>query len=498
MNALAARRSGVQTLGNPRVYMRSDCSICRSEGFTAHRRLGVRLGTRHVVAALQVVDARTQWLEPGQIGLCETAWRALRAAPSDQVIVTHADEPASMAYLRARLFGHPLSDDAWRGIVDDIVERRLSDIEMAAFVAGGSARPMDVDEITGLTRAMVDAGQTLQWDDRRVLDKHCIGGLPGNRTTPIVVSICAAAGLCIPKTSSRAITSPAGTADVVETLMPVDLDLDAIRTVVRREHGCLAWGGSVGLSPADDQIIRIERALNIDSQGQMVASILSKKVAAGAHSVLIDIPVGPTAKCRTAAAAHALSETLVDVGARLGLEVRCHLSDGRQPVGRGIGPANEARDVLAVLRNQDAARDLRERALDLASILLEMGGVARADNARELAVEILDSGAAMGKLLCIADAQGGLRPPPEARLSAPVGAPEDGRITAVDNRRLASLAKLAGAPDAPAAGLILHVRLDDHVTRGEALATVTAQSQGELDYALQYAADNPDIWSLHP
>lgn len=184
------------------------------------------------------------------------------------------------------------------------------------------------------------------------------GGLPGKRTTPIVVAIVASHGLVMPKTSSRAITSPAGTADTMETLAPVDLDLAAMRRAVEQEGACLVWGGSVRLSPADDILIRVERVLDIDAQGQLIASVLSKKIAAGSTHIVIDIPVGATAKVRTDDAAAELADQLTEVGRVFGVTVRCVITDGAQPVGRGIGPALEARDVLAALQGlPDAPND---------------------------------------------------------------------------------------------------------------------------------------------
>jgi thymidine phosphorylase len=134
-----------------------------------------------------------------------------------------------------------------------------------------------------------------------VVDKHSIGGIPGNRTTMIVAPIVAAHGLIMPKTSSRAITSPAGTADTMEVLAKVDLSEAEMRSVVERCGACIAWGGHVNLSPADDVIIAVERPLQIDTPEQMVASILSKKMAAGVTHLVLDIPFGPTAKIRSAA-----------------------------------------------------------------------------------------------------------------------------------------------------------------------------------------------------
>jgi thymidine phosphorylase len=344
---------------------------------------------------------------------------------------------------------------------------------------------------------MTDAGERLSWDARPIVDKHCVGGLPGNRTTPILVAIAAACGLTMPKTSSRAITSPAGTADAMETMAPVDLDIAAMRRVVDREGACVIWGGAVRLSPADDTLIRVERALDLDSEGQLVASVLSKKIAAGSTHLVLDLPVGPTAKVRSDEAASTLSQSLAAVARTFGIETRVVMTDGRQPVGRGIGPALEARDVLAVLQGApDAPRDLRERAVALAGALLELAGSAADGTGGTIAEKVLEDGSAWQKFQRICEAQGGMRTPPVAPHCRPVVATQAGRVSTIDNRRLARVAKLAGAPDAKAAGVEIHVRLGDDVGAREPLYTVHAEAPGELAYSLEYVAANEDIIRL--
>src|SRR5690349_5728888 len=155
---------------------------------------------------------------------------------------------------------------------------------------------------------MIDGRQRLQGESSPIVEQHSGVGLPGNRTTPIVVAIVAACGLTIPKTSSRAITSPAGTADTMEVLAPVDLTLEHMRRVVESEGGCIVWGGAMALSPADDILIQVERPLDFDGDGQLTASILSKKIAAGSTHLLIDMPVGATAKVRTPESARSLAD----------------------------------------------------------------------------------------------------------------------------------------------------------------------------------------------
>ena len=358
--ALQALRMRLHAQHQPVVLMRTDCHVCRAEGLAPRSQVLIIAGDRTVQALLYQIDS--DLLKTGQIALSEAAWDALDIHEGDLVQVRHPPLLESLSAVRARIHGHRLQTTELQAIVRDVVDGRYTDVALSAFLTATAVLPLDMQETIHLTRAMVDVGDHLQWQAPIVVDKHCVGGLPGNRTTPLVVAIAAANGLVMPKTSSRAITSPAGTADTMETLAPVDLDLDTLRKVVEKEGGCVAWGGAMHLSPADDIFVRIERELDIDTQGQLIASVLSKKIAAGATHIVIDIPVGPTAKVRSQETAEHLAYHLSEVAASFGLVLRCLFTDGNQPVGRGIGPALEARDVLAVLRNEaDAPQDLCDR-----------------------------------------------------------------------------------------------------------------------------------------
>lgn len=488
---LRLRRLGIDTYRQPVVYMRKDCPVCSAEGFEAQSMVEVRLGDRSIVAVLNVVS--TPLLDHHEAGLSEVAWRMLGAKEGEEVGFAHPPTLDSFRHVRAKMYGRRLDQAAFAAVVTDVAAGRYSDAHIAAFLTACAADRMDVGEMTALTHAMVAAGERLAWETPVVLDKHSIGGLPGNRTTPIVVAIVAAAGFTIPKTSSRAITSPAGTADTMEQLAPVDIDLATMRRTVEREGGCVAWGGSVRLSPVDDVLIRVEHPLDIDSEGQLVASILSKKAAAGATHVLIDLPVGPTAKVRTTEAAARLGGHLEAVGRALGLAVLAVPSDGRQPIGRGVGPALEAHDVLAVLRGDaDAPADLRARALQIAANVLALAPGLDGDPAG-LATSILADGRAWRKFVAICEAQGGMRAPGRAAHTRPVVASASGEVVGIDNRRLARLAKLAGAPNAPTAGLVFHTPIGTSVVVGQPLVTLHAEALGELAYALAYADANPDI-----
>ncbi len=496
-STLRLRRLGIDIYQEAVIYMRRDCHVCRAEGFEAQSRVQIAHGEHFIIATLNVVDG--DLLAPEEAGLSEAAWRLLGAQEGDVITLAHPRPLESRSHVRAKVYGQRLNGADLLAIMRDVTAGYYADIDIAAFIAACAGDRMDLDETVALTRAMIDVGERIDWDTRPIVDKHSVGGLPGNRTTPIVVAIVAAHGLTMPKTSSRAITSPAGTADVMETMTEVNLDVAAIRRVVAREGACLAWGGAVRLSPADDILIRVERPLDLDSEGQLVASVLSKKAAAGSTHVVIDVPVGPTAKVRTEAAARTLSERLIAVGRTLDLTVRTVVSDGTQPVGRGIGPALEAHDVLAVLRREiRAPQDLRERAVRLAGYVLEFAADVPPGVGYAHAKRILDDGRALKKFEAICAAQGGLREPPRAAYTQPVTAPRAGRIVGIDNRRLARAAKLAGAPRAAAAGIVLHAPIGTGVEQGRPLYTLHAETPGELAYALDYVEGQAPIVEVAP
>lgn len=493
---LTARRLGLLSQHEAIVLMRKDSPVCRSEGHAPRSQVLLMAKGREVTATLYQIDGG-DLLQAHEAGLSEAAWDRLGVTDGAVIQVRHPPTLMSMSNVRRRVYGSRLDANSMVEVISDVAAGRYSDAHLSAFLTACSALPLDDDEVVHLTRAMVQVGERLTWASPLVIDKHSVGGLPGNRTTPIVVAIVAANGLVIPKTSSRAITSPAGTADTMETLTKVDLDLATLRRVVAQEGGCLVWGGAVRLSPADDVLIRVERVLDIDTEGQLIASVLSKKIAAGSTHVILDIPVGPTAKVRSHDDAEALTQSLTNVAQLCGLEVRCVRTDGGQPVGRGIGPALEARDVLAVLQGApDAPTDLRRRACLLAGAALELAGRCRPDEGARLAQQTLADGRAWAKFQRICEAQGGLREPPRSTVSRPITAGRSGRVTGMNNRTLARLAKLAGAPDDKAAGVELHVRLGDEVAAGEPLLTVHAEAPGELAYAMDYASANPEMLSL--
>jgi thymidine phosphorylase len=487
---LELRRIAIDTYQENVAYMHRECPVYRSEGFQALARVEIAGGddAPAVLASLNVVDDAAI-TAPGQLGLSIQAFAQLGLAEGSAVTVAHAKPPSSLRAVHRKIAGERLEQADYEAITRDIVAHRYAKIEMAAFLVACTESGLEREEVLHLTRAMADSGDRIDWREPLVADKHCIGGIPGNRTSMLVVPIVAAHGMFIPKTSSRAITSPAGTADTMEVLAEVELAPDRLNDIVRTQRGCLAWGGTARLAPVDDILISVERPLSLDSPGQLVASILAKKLAAGATHLLIDIPMGPTAKVRSQAEALRLRKLFEFVGDRVGLQLEVMITDGQQPIGRGIGPVLEARDVMQVLANDpDQPRDLREKALQLAARILEFDPDVRGGQGYRLARDILESGRALEKMEAIIAAQGprGMSFVP-GKLCDSVTAESDGRVTAIDNLQLAQIARLAGAPMDKGAGVDLLCKVGDRVRYGDPLYRIHAEFGADFAFAVEAA-----------
>jgi thymidine phosphorylase len=499
--ALIARKVAIDTYRENVVYLRRDCPVYRAEGFQALSKVEVKANGTTILAVLNVVDDE-RIVGELELGLSEEAFAQMQVQDGTLVTIAHAEPPQSITSLKRKISGERLSRDEYSAMVRDIADHRYSKIEIAAFVVALSQVDLDRDEVLHLAKAMVDAGRRLDWREEPVVDKHCIGGIPGNRTSILVVPIVAAHGMLMPKTSSRAITSPSGTADTMACLAEVELPFERMEAIVREHRGCLAWGGTAALSPADDILISVSRPLSLDAPGQMVASILSKKLAAGATHLVLDIPFGPTAKVRHMDDALRLKKLFEYVARNLGLHLDAVVSDGRQPIGRGIGPVLEARDVLQVLNNDPAApADLRLKALRLAGRVLEFDPDVRGGEGFALARDILDSGRALAKLDAMIDAQGrrvfDWRRPTLGALVHEVTAEADGVVLGIDNQRLARIARLAGAPNAPSAGVDLCCKEGDAVTRGQPLYRIYATNPSELEFA-RHQSETDDGYAVGP
>jgi thymidine phosphorylase len=489
---LMAKPLELNTFRENVVILPRSSEAIRPERLAGLRKVEVRAGRVSLLAT--PIISEDGLVGPGELGLPQPAFRRLGVKAGDFVVVAPARAPRTLAAVRAKAAGESLSVEDYAAVTRDLAGHRWSDMEIAAFLMACAAF-MTPEETLWLTQGMVKAGRTLSWNRGIVVDKHCIGGVPGNRTTLIVAPIVAAHGLTMPKTSSRAITSPAGTADTMEVLAKVDLSEAEMREVVETCGACVAWGGRVELSPADDVLISVERPLSMDTPEQMVASIISKKVAAGSTHLVLDVPVGPTTKVRDRRQALKLKKLFEYVADRMGLTMQVVITDALEPIGRGVGPVLEARDVMAVLENRpDAPVDLREKSIRLAGQVLEFDPALRGGAGEKRARELLESGAAAAKMDQIRKAQG---PSPIANalgdLVHEVRAEASGHVAAIDCLRIAHVARLAGAPTDPGAGIEILRRTGDAVAAGQPIYRIYGSERSDFGFAVEASGENSGV-----
>jgi AMP phosphorylase len=413
----------------------------------------------------------------------------LGAEEGQRIEIKHMQRPASIEFIKKKMDGSALSSSETETIMRELMQNRLSEAELASYLTSIYIRGMSEDEVVGLTDAVVNTGETLRLGRSPICDKHCVGGVAGNRTTMVVVPIIAAAGIYIPKTSSRSITSAAGTADTMETLCSVSLPVDEMRSIVRKSHGCVVWGGALRLASADDKLIKIRNPLSLDPTGVMLASILAKKKSVGAEHVIIDIPIGRGAKIADKAEAKRLASEFISIGKRLGMKIEVLITDGTEPIGKGVGPSLECIDVLSVL-NDIGPADLREKSCQMAGALLEMSGKVRRGRGFDVAEGIISSGKALEKFREIVELQGGKRniklaDIPVAHYKHRVVAQSAGRVFHIDNKMISKVARAAGAPNDKAAGILLCCERGDRVKKGDTLFEIHSDSETKLDFAIR-------------
>ncbi len=440
---------------------------------------------RRTICVLDISES-AKAVPKGKIGLYEEVLDKLDVKRNAIIELKFTGKPESVKHIREKLHGKRLSHKELFHIIDDITHDRLTDIEKTYFVAAGFINGWDIDEIVDMTKVMVETGDKIKFPGI-TLDKHCIGGVPGNRTTMVVVPIIAAAGFTMPKTSSRAITSPAGTADTMECLAKVELKEKKIKQVVKKTKACIVHGGSMNLAPADDKIIEVEHPLSIDAEGQLLASVMAKKYSVTANHILIDIPMGKQVKAKTIKDAKHLRKTFERIGTRLNMNVKVIITDGSQPIGNGIGPVLEAEDVMSVLRDDPLApEDLKDKALSMASILLEMTGKYKKGQGVKVANELLKSGKALKSMNEIIKAQGKQKKVKLGTFNYIVRSSKVGKVKEINNEIIAKIARVGGAPEDKGAGLFLNKKVGDKVKKGEVLYTIYAENKFKLGLSKEF------------
>ena len=442
------------------------------------------------ITTADFVTTTSSLLMKGTCGIYQKTNEKIGLSDGDATEIRAAIKPLSLEYIRKKMDGQKLSQDEIATVIRDTVNDDLSACELTAFITATYINSLDIDEIEYLTRAMVETGEKISFHSSPIVDKHSIGGVPGNKISFLVVPIIAASGLLIPKTSSRAITGAGGTADLMEVLAPVAFTATEIQMMTEKVGGVIVWGGATNIAPADDRIILQEYPFKIDAIGQMIASVMAKKCAVGADVLVIDIPVGRYCKVKDVPEGRKLAGMFIEIGERLGVKVECSLTYGDAPVGRAIGPALEVKEALEVLEGADHPGSLIQKGVAVAGMALEMAGKAARNEGQNVALEILKSGRALAKFREIIKIQGGN--PEISSKDIPLGeyvyvvhAASDGYVISLHNKALITIARLAGAPNDHGAGLYLHAKQGTSLKAGDPIFSIYAERKWRLDQAIE-------------
>ena len=389
----------------------------------------------------------------------------------------------SLAFVKKKISGNILSASEYASIVNDITSHRYSNMDITSFlVASGSF--MTAPEVLALTEALIGE-DVMRWDNENiVVDFHCFGGVPGNKTDIIIAAIVAAYGLPMPKTASRSLTSCAGVADTFAVLANVDLDENKLKSIVKENRAAIVDYGALPIAEGSKIVSTVERHLGFLQLQHLAASILAIKLAAGATHLVLDIPVGPTSRIKSTSEAMRLRKLVEYVGDMLSVEIDAVITDGSEPIGNGIGAVLEARDIMKILRNKEnAPQDLLEKSLFLAGRILEFDPQLRGGQGYAVAKELLTSGRALEAMNKIIYAQGKAPQPQLGHLTRDIVATQSGVVESIDNARINKIGVLAGASQYPGAGLDLFKKVGESVEQGEPLYRIHSVSSTDFAFA---------------
>lgn len=479
---LSLKHIAINSFNENIAYLHKDCNAYKLDDIKGITKIEVHGGSAPVFAFLEIVDDAAI-VSPDDLGLNSEAFTALNLPEGANVSISLAGTPPSLASIKRKVSGNILSSSEYSSIIKDITDKRYSNMDIASFlVASGSF--MTASEVLSLTEALI-GDDVIRWDNENiVVDHHCLGGVPGNKTDIIITAIVAAYGLPIPKTAARSLTSCAGVADTFSVLANVDLSEDKLRQLIKENRGAIADYNTLPIAPASKIIASVERSIGITQQHHIVSEILALKLATGITHLVLDIPVGATSRIKSTNEAMRIRKLVEYIGDMLSIEIDAVITDGSEPIGNGIGAVLEARDIMKILRNKDdAPQDLLEKSLFLAGRILEFDPKLRGGQGYHVAKEILTSGRALETLSRIIYAQGKAPQAQLGHLTRDIISAQSGIVESIDNKRITRIGVLAGASQYPGAGLDLLKKVGDPVESGEPLYRIHSVTSSDFAFA---------------
>ncbi len=473
----------VKSFGENLAYIHKNCSLYKVDDINKVTKLEIHKGSKTIFAFLQIVEDDVLALD--EIGLNEDAFKALNMSEGTEVHVSMAAPSLSAQSLRRKIAGEILTSSEYMDIIKDIASGRYSKMDIAAFLVACTSS-MSATELVSFTEALV-AQKVLHWDEKSmVVDQHCLGGVPANKTDLVILAIVSAYGLPIAKTCIRSLTSCAGVADTMGVLANVDYNTSKFQKLVRANNGAIVNYDVLEETKVNHLLHDVRSQLGINQNELVIASILAMMISSGVSHLVLDVPVGENARVHSTNEAIRIRKQVEYIGDMLGLSIDVVITDGSEPIGNGIGAVLEARDVMKILRNkEDAPIDLKEKSLFLAGRVLEFDPQLRGGQGYAVAKEILENGRALEAFQRIVNAQGVHEVPALGQYVREVVAPYDGIVSAVNNTIINKIGVYAGATQCLGSGVDLNKKIGDKVKAGDVLYTIYSCNAADFDVVSQ-------------
>ncbi|MCL5011546.1 MAG: thymidine phosphorylase [Candidatus Marsarchaeota archaeon] len=431
----------------------------------------------------------------GEVEIFSETAAELNLNNGDYVEIQATSRPQSLDFIKKKLDKQIIQENEINSIISDLMQERLSDVELSVFISAIYSNGLTMEETISLTNAIYNSGDKLQFEGMAI-SEHGIGGVAGDRVSMLIVPIIASLGLKIPKTATRAISSASGTADCMEVLASVSFNSTEIKKIVEKTNGCIVWGGAINIATADDKLIRIRRPLRLDPESLLLSSIIAKKKAEGATHILLDIPAGKGSKVETVEEARNLAKNFRILGTKMNLNLDVIITDGSNPVSNSVGPLLEAKTVLEELENKNHST-LSEKSLLMSARILQMVKGINLEDGYRIAKQQLFTGKAHEKFMEIIEAQNGkkiesseLQP---GEFHTVIKSKKEGRVAHVSSSGISKICRFLGAPEDKKAGMKIKVKAGENINEDQELVEMFSSSKQKLDDAINQFDKNPMI-----
>ena len=363
--------------------------IYKDDKTIKHSSKGDFFGKKNLVVN---ADLTNDLVDIGEIWITKDVYKKYSLKEWDIISISATKtNPLSLQAIKKKLLGNKINEKEIKALMRDMTDGKISDVLSAYYAACSFTYSSDQEELYLTAKYSAEMWDMIKFDHDTAV-KYCIGWIPWNETTMIIVPILWSLWISSPKTFSKAITSPAATWECVEVLMDIEFSVDEMKKLVKKTWSCLAWWKVLKFAPANDKIIKVSYPLKTEAYSKIAVSIMAKIYAGWTKYCLIDLPVGEYWKIKDLKTAKRVKKHFEYIGKKLWMKMNVDITSADEPVGKWIGAVLQVREVLRILQNKkNISLDLKNKSIELAANLIELVWLAKWKKAKILAKKQIDS-----------------------------------------------------------------------------------------------------------